>query len=100
MRAERVDPSVRGVDLTSCADLSTREEWLVVATTDLRLTGSPLRTFLREYGVDTPPERAAFRPLTNCFLALEQVRRNIVSVGELVSTVGKEFPDPDSAIRL
>ena len=100
MRAERSDPSVRSVDLTSRENLATREEWLVVAATDLRLSGSPLRTFLREYGADTPPERAAFRPLTNCFLALEQVRRNIVPVGELVSTVGKEFPTPDSAIRL
>ena len=100
MRTERADPSVRGADLTSHEDLDTREEWLVVAATDLRLNGSPLRTFLREYGVDTPPERAAFRPLTNCFLALEKVRRNIVPVGELVLTVGKEFPSPDSAIRL
>ena len=100
MRAERADPSVRGVDLISGADLATREEWLAVAAMDLRLNGSPLRTFLHEYGVDAPPERAAFRPLTNCFLALEQVRRNIVSVGELVSTVGKEFPDPESAARL
>ena len=100
IRAERADPSVRSVDCGSGEDLTTREEWLAVAATDLRLSGSPLRAFLHEYGVDAPPERAAFRPLINCFLALEQVRRNIIPVGELVSTVGKEFTKPDSAFRL
>ena len=100
MRAERADPSVRSVDFTDREPGATREEWLAAAATDLRLSGSPLRTFLREYGGDTPPERAAFRPLTKCFLALEQVRRHIVPIGDLVSTVGREFPGPDSASRL
>ena len=98
--AARTAVAVRSIDLASHEEQPPGEEWLGVAATDLRLSGSPLRTFLREYGADACPGRSAFRPLTKCFLALERVRRNMVPVGDLVSTLGEGFRSPDSASRL
>ena len=92
--------SIRSVDLTSREEHSAGGEWLAVAATDLRLNGSPLRAFLRDYGADTSSERWAFRPLSNCFLALERVRRAIIPVEDLVATVGEGFGTRDSAMRL
>ena len=100
MSAERANPLVRGIDLASSENRPTYEEWLTAAVTDLRLGGSPLRTFLRDYGADVPPERASFRPLARSFLAVEGVRRNLVSVDELVLAVGEGFPNPASAVCL
>lgn len=75
--------------------------WISVATQDLqRDVRSPLRNFLRAYGADIEPERAAFRPLVETFYAVRGVEQGTLSVSELIEAAARAFPNAREATRL
>lgn len=100
LNVDRLSSTVRRVELSNLVESSECEEWLSAAATDLRRGNSPLRKFLWDFGADAPGERESFRPLADCFLIQERVRRNLLPVDELVTIVGKSFPKSENAVRL
>ncbi len=72
-------------------------DWPLLAVRDLRARRpTPLRAFLRRYGVDVADMRLGFRGLVATY-ALIGRRADLT---ELVAEVGRSFPDPDDACRL
>ena len=99
-RVLRTDRSARTVEPGRGDGHAGQEEWLAAAIGDLERGGSPLRSYLREYGADAPGHRASFRPLARSFITQERVRRGRASLDQLVSVVGEGFAEKASAARL
>lgn len=94
-------PRARSEGITVSPDSSgpatAEEKWTGVAIRDLRARRlTPLRSFLRQYGVDVAEMRQGFGALAETFYLIGQR----ATLSELVSHVGSSFPDPTDAAKL
>jgi GTPase-associated protein 1 len=81
-------------------DDATLPVWARAAAHDLVHAGGSLRAFLRDFGDELGPGRAAFATLVETHGAIQAVREGLADLSTLIAAIAARFPTPPAGRRL
>lgn len=83
----------------SSTDPLARHGWMVGAMADLRTGGGPIRTRLREYGIDVSQGRRAFSPLVAAALISQAPHPRARDAARLLSLIETRLPNEAASAK-